>query len=174
MKAYKAFNTDLTCRGVQYAVGETVTHSGPLVLCESGLHACLSLIDVVKFYPLTDCVLAEVDIQDYIGPEPGCSKVAARSLTVLRLLTLADFCKLAASGNESTLAAAGGNSAIVASGRDSRAKGAKGTWIALISYNEEGQPNGVASGCVGQDGIKPDTWYKAINGRLVEVQDSAD
>ena len=49
-KAYKAFNSDLTCKDFQYEVGKEYHHKGKLELCESGFHACESLADCFRFY----------------------------------------------------------------------------------------------------------------------------
>ena len=38
IKAYKAFNSDLTCRGFQYEVGKEYHHKGYLEMCSSGFH----------------------------------------------------------------------------------------------------------------------------------------
>jgi hypothetical protein len=52
-----------------------------------------------------------------------------------------------------------------------RAKGAAGTWLAIAEFAEDGKAClGFATGCVGSDGIKPDTWYVAEGGKLVEWQ----
>ena len=40
MKAYKAFNTDLTCRGFQYEIGKTYTMDEKPVPYVSGFYAC--------------------------------------------------------------------------------------------------------------------------------------
>ena len=37
IKAYKAFNSDLTCKGFHYEVGKTYRHDNVLKLCESGV-----------------------------------------------------------------------------------------------------------------------------------------
>ena len=50
IKAYKAFNSDLTCRGFQYEVGKEYHHEGKLELCESGFHACERLVDCFSYY----------------------------------------------------------------------------------------------------------------------------
>lgn len=48
-------------------------------------------------------------------------------------------------------------------------KGVVGTWISLASYAGDGSCEGFATGCIGQNGLKPDTWYRAENCRLVEA-----
>ena len=50
IKAYKAFNSDLTCRGFQYEVGKTYSHNDVLKLCEAGFHACERLVDCFIYY----------------------------------------------------------------------------------------------------------------------------
>ena len=42
MKAYKAFNQDMTCRGFQYEEGKTyeLPEGQEAELCERGFHAC--------------------------------------------------------------------------------------------------------------------------------------
>ena len=54
IRAYKAFNSDLTCIGFQYEVGKEYQHKGKLELCESGFHACLKLVDCFRFYPFRE------------------------------------------------------------------------------------------------------------------------
>ena len=53
-KAYKAFNSDLTCKDFQYEVGKEYHHKGKLELCESGFHACPKLVDCFRFYPFRE------------------------------------------------------------------------------------------------------------------------
>ena len=50
IKAYKGFNSDLTCRGFQYEIGkEYKTRSAKC--CEKGFHACENPFDVLNYYP---------------------------------------------------------------------------------------------------------------------------
>ena len=57
---------------------------------------------------------------------------------------------------------------IASAGFATRAKGCAGTWIALAEYRA-GECIGFATGCIGKDGLKPDTWYVARDGKLVAV-----
>jgi hypothetical protein len=75
--------------------------------------------------------------------------------------------KLAASGDCSQLAASGENSVITSSSYSGTAMGAAGTWISLAEYDRDGKCVGFATGCIGNDGLKPDTWYRASGGKLV-------
>lgn len=51
MKAYKGFNSDMTCRGKQYAEN-TVYEEPNAELCRAGMHFCENPFDVLKFYDL--------------------------------------------------------------------------------------------------------------------------
>lgn len=50
MKGYKVFNSDWTCRGFQYKVGETYKYEGKISICETGFHFCKKLIDCFNYY----------------------------------------------------------------------------------------------------------------------------
>lgn len=50
MKAYKAFNADLTCRGFQYEIGKTYTMDEEPIPYVSGFYACENLDDVFIYY----------------------------------------------------------------------------------------------------------------------------
>ena len=54
MKGYKAFNSDLTCRGFQFEIGKTYEHKGEINPCESGFHFCKNLVDCYKYYAMSD------------------------------------------------------------------------------------------------------------------------
>ena len=47
--AYKGFNKDLTCRGLQYEVGKEYIEE-KVSICNSGFHACENPFDVLDFY----------------------------------------------------------------------------------------------------------------------------
>ena len=46
MKAFKGFNSDLTCRGFKYKVGETYEIEGKPELGKYGFHACENPITI--------------------------------------------------------------------------------------------------------------------------------
>ena len=50
MKGYKVFNEDWTCRGFQYAVGETYEIEKSPVCCDRGFHFCERLVDCFNYY----------------------------------------------------------------------------------------------------------------------------
>lgn len=50
MKGYKVFNSDWTCKGFQYKVGETYRHEGEISICEVGFHFCKKLVDCFNYY----------------------------------------------------------------------------------------------------------------------------
>ena len=56
MKAYKGFNSDMTCRGFQFKEGETYKEENAK-LCESGFHACEDPIDCFNYYNPNESVL---------------------------------------------------------------------------------------------------------------------
>ena len=54
MKGYKAFNKDLTCRGMQYEVGKEYKFNGEPIPCRQGFHFCETIADCYEFYPMND------------------------------------------------------------------------------------------------------------------------
>ena len=50
MKAYKVFNSDWTCRGFQYQVGETYEEDISPSVCNRGFHFCKELKDCFNYY----------------------------------------------------------------------------------------------------------------------------
>ena len=54
MKGYKAFNKYLTCKGMQYKVGEIFEMDENPICCERGFHFCKNIADVYKFYKASD------------------------------------------------------------------------------------------------------------------------
>ena len=54
MKGYKAFNKDLTCKGMQYKVGEIFEINENPICCKRGFHFCKNITDVYKFYAMSD------------------------------------------------------------------------------------------------------------------------
>ena len=50
VKGYKVFNPDWTCRGFQYAVGQTYEMELPVIPCERGFHFCKKAADCFNHY----------------------------------------------------------------------------------------------------------------------------
>ena len=88
IKAYKAFNSDLTCKGFQYEVGKEYHHKGKLELCESGFHACPKLVDCFRFYPFSETKtrVAEVLVWGKVKYEDTGVKLCASNIKVVREL----------------------------------------------------------------------------------------
>ena len=138
IRAYKAFDKNLQCRGFQFEVGQTYEHDGEVEACSSGFHACENPLDVWSYYPL-DSRYAVVELDGDVSRHGDDSKVAAARITISAEFTLSqiitdgvaylmDLCKAAfaikpgadSSGDDSKLAASGNYSKLAASGYDSQ------------------------------------------------------
>ena len=179
MISYKGFDKDLSCLGFQFEIGKTYTHEGPVVVCDSGFHACENPWDVLSYYPFTDSRFCVVEQSGEIQRHGDDSKIASASITISTELKLPEFVKTCvnwlikacsadaedASGNHSRLAASGNYSRLAASGDDSlvmgaynsRAKAAQNGAIAL-AWHDGTRPR-IAVGYVGE-GLEADTWYR--------------
>ena len=47
----------------------------------------------------------------------------------------------------------------MATGKESKAKACKGSAIVLCNYDDEGNLRHIRASKVGENGVKPDTWY---------------
>ena len=54
MKYYKAFDKDLKCRGMQYEIGKEYEFNGKPIPCWHGFHFCKSIVDVYRFYDMSE------------------------------------------------------------------------------------------------------------------------
>jgi hypothetical protein len=89
--AVKGFDKNFKCRDFQYEVGKTYHHPHPVVVCESGFHACEQLPDVFKYYPLLKSRFAEVSLGGDLKRDGKDSKIAAEEITIKAELKLPDL-----------------------------------------------------------------------------------
>ena len=61
IKAYKAFDKDLSCRGFKYEVGKEYKETGDIKACEKGFHACPYPLDVFSYYTPAGSRFCEVE-----------------------------------------------------------------------------------------------------------------
>ena len=157
--------------------GELSRHDGDSKIASARLHikAELSLPEFVK--AAVAYVIAACKIGDNVQSASGDYAKLAASGHYAQLAASGHSANLAASGHSAKLAASGDYAQLAASGKDSiiasssynaTAKGAAGTWISLAEFNREGKCIGFATGYIGQDGLLPDTYYRAQGGKLVQ------
>ena len=100
MKAYKAFDEDLKCRGFQYDVGKEYQMDEDPVLCGRGYHACKKLGDVFGYYDFSpETRICEVEL---LGDVKKCgedSKLVTNHIKIIKELSheelgLAGECRL--------------------------------------------------------------------------------
>ena len=80
IKAYKGFNTDLTCRNFQYEVGKEYEQKGKIEVCKNGFHACENPMDVFKFYYPNNSRYCEVEQSGTIGR--SLDKIASSKIRI--------------------------------------------------------------------------------------------
>ena len=197
MKAYKAFNSDMTCRGFQYKEGETYKMDGDIKLCERGFHACENPLDVLTYYPPTSPI-HEVELNQVSDERKDDSKVVAKEITIGAKISLASLTKFAVdfifknidwnnaketntgyysaatnTGDYSAAEVNGLDSVAIATGCQSKVKGKKGCAIVCV---ERGEWDGstypllcIKSDIVDGERIKEDVWYTVDNGEWKEV-----
>ena len=159
LTAYKAFDSDWTCRGFQYEIGKTYKHNGDVEMCKAGFHACTNPLDVLDYYNLCDSKFAEVELSQPVKKHGDDSKVASAEITIKAELGLPAFIKsaaeaitaeakksrkkqnTAATGNSAQLAASGYYAQLAASG-DSAQLAASGGNSVIASASYEARAKG--------------------------------
>ena len=226
MKAYKGFDKNLQCRGLQYEIGGT-QEVDKVKLCNQGLHACEAPLDVFRYYaPGEGSRYCEVEMDGVSDERGDDSKRVAKKLTVGAEIGIPGLVKAhveyvkahttmehtdqkAATAGDSGAATAGAYGAATAGaygaatagaygaatagyrgaatakgsvsvgkngcglvrGNDVKIKGGLGAVLVICEENEDNWDIKEWKAFVvdGTD-IRADTWYKLVNGKLVEAE----
>ncbi|WP_289078808.1 hypothetical protein [uncultured Thalassospira sp.] len=81
-----------------------------------------------------------------------------------------NYARNASTGDGSRDQTMGDNGVSASLGRFSKVKGANGTPIALVHYDDDGKPLKFVTGVIGKRGLKADTWYTLTDGKITEVE----
>lgn len=194
IKSYKGFDKNLSCRGFKYELGKEYEEENAIA-CEKGFHACENPIDVFSYYPPSDgnrfCM---VDQDGIISKNGNDSKVASSKIKISAEIGIIGIAKAAVeytlskinfadnkesntgrrsaatnTGDYSAATVESKDSIAVVTGYDSSAKGSLGCWIVLTERNEEYEILHVEAFKVDGKKVKPDTFYKLVNGKLKEA-----
>ena len=76
IKSYKGFNKDMTCKGKQYAEGETFTEDY-VKCCDQGMHACEYPLDCFSYYKPANSIYHEVEQSGKLDRKSDDTKVAS-------------------------------------------------------------------------------------------------
>lgn len=194
IKAYKAFDKDLSCRGFKYKVGKEYEETGDIKACEKGFHACPYPLDVFGYYAPAGSRFCEVEQSGKIDDSES-DKVCSSKIRIGAELDIRGLVKAAVSyvkerctneynaepgkpatagdGGAATArgkASTGYNGLSVARGENVQVKGGIGA-ILVIAEERDDTYDIVDWKAVVVDGevVKADTWYRLENGELVEV-----
>ena len=93
--------------------------------------------------------------------------------------TSGDRANSATSGYGAHSATSGDDAVACSVGRKAKAKASRGCWIVLAEWQEgdnwtDAKPVAIVSAQVDGKKVKADTWYKVVNGKFVETDDSND
>lgn len=194
IKAYKAFDKDLSCRGFKYEVGKEYEETGYIKACKKGFHACPYPLDVFGYYAPAGARFCEVEQSGKIDDSES-NKVCSSKIRIGAELDIRGLVKAAVSyvkerctnecnaepGKPATAgdcgaatargkASTGYNGLSVARGENVQVKGGIGA-ILVIAEERDDTYDIVDWKAVVVDGevVKADTWYRLENGELVEV-----
>ena len=95
IRAFKGFNSDMTCRGFRYKEGKEYERKGDVTACESGFHACEHPLDCFGYYMPSSSVFHEVTLSGKTDKGGNDSKIAASHIRIGARLDIASICKAA-------------------------------------------------------------------------------
>lgn len=196
MKCYKGFDKDLKCRDFQYEIGKKYEEERAEI-CDTGFHACENPLDVFGYYAPADSRYCEVEL-DANDQKSDDSKRVGKKISIKAEIGIAgiikagleyikgqvnwdddkksntgDWSAATNTGDWSAATVEGKESVAMAIGCNSKAKGSIGCFIVLAEWKEfeDGTYHivDVKSAKVDGEKIKPDTFYKLINGEFVEA-----
>lgn len=164
--------------------------------CDTGFHACENPLDVFGYYAPADSRYCEVDL-DANDQKSDDSKRVGKKISIKAEIGIAGIIKAGLeyikdqvnwdddkksntgdrsaatnTGYQSAATVEGKESVAMAIGYNSKAKGSLGCFIVLAEYKNLGREYhivDVKSAKVDGKKIKPDTFYKLINGEFVEA-----
>ena len=196
--AYKGFDKDMKCRGYQYEIGGEYQHDGKVEACASGFHACEYPLDVFSYYPPARSLFAVVEQSGKLARHDDDSKVASEKITIKASIDLPGIIRAAieyttsrckpidpespasstgyqgaasSTGVRGAASSTGKHSVALAAGYGSRAMAAETGAIVCVYNNDSGELIHIRASKVGDNGIKPNTWYSLDeSGEFVEVQ----
>lgn len=192
MKGYKAFDKGLICKNKQYKEN-TVFEEEKAVPCKCGMHFCDYPLSVWRYYPpvqngeLTE--YAEVEALDEPKTDDN-EKWCSKKLKIGAKIGIPGLVKASVdyiinnvekenretnTGDRSASSVSGEDSVALAFGVDSKAKGAKGCYIALAEWKWDDKKDeyillNFKSRKVNGKKIKADTFYKLVDGKFVEAE----
>ena len=103
MKGYKVFRSDWTCRGFQYAVGETYEMEDEPSCCNRGFHFCGKLIDCFNYYDFdSENKVAEIEATGAIDDDGNEEKYCTNKIKIVRELSWYEVLDLVNIGKDNT------------------------------------------------------------------------
>ena len=88
MKGYKAFNSDLTCRGFQYEIGEIYEMDESPIICKRGFHFCTDIANCYKFYDMSeDTRICEIEAIGDIDSKEDEMKYCTNKIRIIKEIT---------------------------------------------------------------------------------------
>jgi hypothetical protein len=103
MKGFKVFNSDWTCRGFQYKVGETYRLNGKLEICENGFHFCQKASDCFRYYDFNPRNhVAEVEATGNIEESKSGTKVCTDEIKIIREIPWEEVLRIVNTGDCNT------------------------------------------------------------------------
>ena len=161
----KGFDSHWKCKEFQFEVGKSYIHDGDVVICQAGFHGIEGHpLQVLRYYPPNKSRYALTTQSGNLTRHSDDSKIASAHITIDAEIGLPalieravkwvfDRVKPEAKADEP-------NGAATASGDYGKVRGVKGCALFLVYRNRDREIKHAWAGIVGQDGIKPDTWYK--------------
>ena len=196
MRAFKGFNKDLTCRGYQYEEGKEF-HTERAECCDTGFHACEYPLDCFGYYDPAHSVYHEVELSGEMDKSGDNTKVCATDIKIGARLSIAGLVKMAIDFTMSKVNKEAGSderhgfaSATGYKGASS-ATGYKGAHLILSDWKyvgarysdgdymdpydkESWELTGAKMVVVDGENIKEDTYYRCIEGEIVEVTEDGE
>ncbi|WP_444980887.1 DUF7666 domain-containing protein, partial [Paenibacillus koleovorans] len=101
VKGFKVFKPDFTCRGFQFAVGNTYTHEGPIEPCAAGFHFCEKLVDCFNYYDFDpNNRVAEIEALGELKHEDD--KACTNIIRIVREISWAEMLDMVNTGKGNT------------------------------------------------------------------------
>lgn len=172
--------------------------------CEAGFHACEYPLDVFRYYSPSQSIFHEVEMSGDMDRETCDSKICSTKIKIGAKLNIAGLVKcaidftMARINKEANSDERHGASSVsdptgvaVAWGHEARAEGCKGSHLILSDWRYTGERysdgdykhpydkdcwelSGAVMVVVDGEKIKEDTYYRCIEGTVVEVDEDGD